>query len=233
VTSRWPWRVPIPAAENLDAAAPVDSRQVGGAGSTGIRHAGLRPAAHGSVGTMSDGGAARTVLADLFDRIRELVVELTDNLTDEEGRFRPDPEANSIAWLLWHSARVQDDHIADLAGVEQRWPAWRERFALPFDDFATGYAQTSDEVGKVRVSGDLLAEYQADVDALTRRYLETLDAEELERIVDTRWDPPVTASARLVSVVGDLQQHLGQAAYVLGMVRRRDQAWHAPGVADH
>lgn len=182
---------------------------------------------------MTDAGPARALLEDLFDRIRELVVDLTDDLSDEAGSWRPDPGANTIAWLLWHSTRVQDDHIADVAGVEQCWPAWRDRFALPFDEWATGYGQSTEEVGQVRVPAELLAGYHADVDQLTRRYLASLTREELERIVDTRWDPPVTAAARLVSVVGDLQQHLGQAAYVRGMVQRRDRAWHTAGAADH
>ncbi len=181
---------------------------------------------------MTDAAAARALLQDLFDRIRELVVDLTDDLGEDAGSWRPDPEANSIAWLLWHSARVQDDHIADLAGSEQCWPAWRDRFALPLDEWATGYGHGAGEVDQVRVSGELLAGYHGDVDQLTRRYLQTVDADELERIVDTRWDPPTTASARLVSVVGDLQQHLGQAAYVRGMLQRRGQAWRTPGAAD-
>lgn len=181
----------------------------------------------------TDIGPAHDLLVDLFGRIRGLVIELTDNLSDEEGRFRPDPEANSIDWLLWHATRVQDDHIADLAGVEQCWPAWRDRFALPFDDWATGYGQSAAAVGEVKAPAELLAGYHADVDQLTGRYLDALTADELERVVDTRWDPPVTVAVRLVSVVGDLQQHLGQAAYVLGMVRRRDQAWHVPSAADH
>jgi hypothetical protein len=182
---------------------------------------------------MTDAGPARALLEDLFDRVRELVVDLTDDLGDEAGSWRPDPEANTIAWLLWHSTRVQDDHVADVAGVEQCWPAWRDRFALPFDEWATGYGQSAEDVGRVRVPAVLLAGYHAEVDQLTRRYLATLTGEELERVVDTRWDPPVTAAARLVSVIGDLQQHLGQAAYVRGMLQRRDRAWHTAGAADH
>jgi hypothetical protein len=181
---------------------------------------------------MSDVGPVRDLLVDFFDRIRELVVDLTDNLTDEAGSYRPDPQANSIAWLVWHASRIQDDHVADLAGVGQRWPAWRDRFGLPFGPWATGYGQSADEVGQVRVAGDLLAGYHADVDDLTRTYLDSLTTEELARVVDTRWDPPVTAAVRLVSVVGDLEQHLGQAAYVRGLVERRDRAWHTPGAAD-
>ena len=161
--------------------------------------------------------AARDLLVDSFTRVRELVVELTDGLTEEAATFRPGPQANSIGWLSWHLTRIQDDHVAGLAGVEQAWPAWRERFGLPFSDWATGYGQTSEEVAAVRVTGGLLAGYHADVHALTLDYLEPITAEELARVVDTRWKPPVTASVRLVSVLGDVYQHLGQAAYVRGL----------------
>ncbi len=161
--------------------------------------------------------AARDLLIDAFTRVRELVVELTDGLTEEIATYRPGPQANSIGWLLWHLTRIQDDHVAALARVEQAWPKWRERFGLPFSDWETGYGQTSDEVAAVRPTGDLLAGYHADVHALTLRYLDHITADELARVVDTHWNPPVTASVRLVSVLGDTYQHLGQAAYVRGL----------------
>lgn len=181
---------------------------------------------------MTDVEAIRNLLSDFFDRVRESVVDLTDGLAEEVATYRPDPAANSIAWLLWHSSRIQDDHIADLAGVEQVWPTWRDRFRLPFGPDATGYGQSADQVAAVRVSGDLLAGYHADVDRLTRRYLDGLTEAELGRVVDTRWKPPVTAGVRIVSVINDLQQHLGQAAYVRGLAARRDQAWQVGSAAD-
>ena len=64
---------------------------------------------------------------------------------------------------------------------------------------------------------DLLVGYQDAVHARTLDYLATVDADELGRVVDRRWDPPVTAGARLVSVLGDCLQHLGQASYVKGL----------------
>jgi hypothetical protein len=56
-------------------------------------------------------------------------------------RLVVDPEANSIAWLVWHLTRIQDDHVAGVAGVEQVWTSqgWGERFGLPFDPRDTGY----------------------------------------------------------------------------------------------
>lgn len=167
--------------------------------------------------------AVQALLVESFTRVRELVVQLTEGLTSDVAEYRPDPDANSIAWLIWHLTRVQDDHIADLAKTEQAWfeQDWYGRFDLPFDISATGYGQSSDEVGQVRVSGNLLDEYHESVQAATMRYLSRVDDAELGRVVDDSWDPPVTASARLVSVLGDCNQHLGQAAYVRGLWDRR------------
>ncbi len=165
--------------------------------------------------------AASGLLVDSFERVRALVSGYTDGLSVEVATFRPDDQANPIGWLLWHLSRVQDDHMADLAGVEQVWPAWRERFGLPFEPDETGYGHRAEDVIEVRVSGGLLASYHADVHALTMRYLERIDADELARVVDTRWDPPVTAGARLVSVLSDVSQHLGQVGYVHGLAGRR------------
>lgn len=175
---------------------------------------------------------AKQILVDAFGRVRELVIDLTDGLTEEVATYRPDPGANSIAWLIWHLSRIQDDHVADLAQVEQVWPEWRERFALPFGKWTTGYGQGPEEVAAVRVGGDLLSGYHQAVHELTMRYVDSITTTELERIVDTRWDPPVTAAVRLVSVIGDTLQHLGQAAYVRGLAQRRDSAWHHRDAAD-
>ncbi len=181
---------------------------------------------------MAGSALLESMMLDSFARIRELVVELTDGLSDELAVYRPDEEANSIAWLIWHLSRIQDDHVAGLAGVEQVWPVWRDRFGLPFADWATGYGQTPQEVAAVRVGADLLAGYHADVHQLTLDYLDGITAEELARVVDTRWDPPVTAAVRLVSVVSDALQHLGQAGYVQGLAERHNQPWRDDAAAD-
>jgi hypothetical protein len=167
--------------------------------------------------------AAQALLHDAFDRIRGLVIRVADGLTLENATYRPDADANSIAWLLWHLSRNQDDHIADVAGVEQAYVAkgWHGKLGLPFDAVATGYGHSSDDVAAVRVETSLLAAYHADVHDLTTSFLARLETEDLDRIVDTSWDPPVTMSVRLVSVVGDGLQHAGQAAYLRGIVERR------------
>ncbi len=169
---------------------------------------------------MNDLGAMRGLLADGFGRVDELVGQTTTGLTEDLAMYRPDPDANSVAWLIWHACRVQDDHVADLAGIEQVWPAWRDRFSLPFGPWDTGFGHSSEQVGQVRASGDLLAGYHHEVDQLTQNYVAALTFDELARIVDDSWQPPVSVAVRLVSVLGDTTQHLGQASYVRGLAQR-------------
>ncbi len=159
------------------------------------------------------------LLTDAFGRIRELYVDIAADLTPEAARQRPEGTGNSIVWLLWHTARVQDDHVAGLSGGTQAWhDGWAERFGLPFDNNDIGYGHTSGEVDAVRIERlEDLADYHQSVHQLTLAYVGRVDHDELDRIVDRHWDPPVTAGARLVSIIGDCLQHLGQAAYVNGL----------------
>jgi hypothetical protein len=165
----------------------------------------------------------REVLVDAFDRIVQGVQRVTEGLDEAALAHRPDADANSIGWLVWHLLRVQDHHVSDLAQRGQAWidEGWAERFGMPGDAENVGYGHTTEQVAAVRImDAQILRDYAMVVHARTLEYLETVDAAELGRIVDTRWDPPVTAGVRLVSVIGDDMQHLGQAAYVRGLYER-------------
>jgi uncharacterized damage-inducible protein DinB len=163
------------------------------------------------------------LLRDLFDRVASDVHGAVEDLDLDALTHRVGGTANSISWLVWHLTRVQDDHVAEVAGTEQVWTAggWAERFALPFDDGAIGYGQSSDEVAVVRADADLLLGYHDAVHARTLQYVDGLVDGDLDRVVDRRWDPPVTLGVRLVSVADDDIQHAGQAAFVRGVVERR------------
>lgn len=161
------------------------------------------------------------LLVDAFDRIRAGARAAVDGLSPEQLAERPTGKANSIGWLVWHLTRVQDDHIAAVAERDQVWTSdgWYERFGLPFDADATGYGHTSDQVALVRgVAPDDLVGYLDAVHAATVEFVRPLTPEDLGRVVDERWDPPVTLGVRLVSVVNDDQQHVGQAAFIRGLI---------------
>jgi hypothetical protein len=164
------------------------------------------------------------LLVDAFDRIHNVTHRAVEGVGPEALIFRPDGDANSIAWLVWHLTRIQDDHVADAADREQVWTSqgWCDRFALPFDPTATGYGHSSEDVAAVQVgSADLLLGYFDAVHERTVRYVRALTPSDLDRIVDESWDPPVSLGVRLVSVIADNLQHSGQAAYVRGLAERR------------
>ena len=160
------------------------------------------------------------LLVDAFERVRDSVHPAVNGLTREELAFRPGPESNSIAWLVWHLTRIQDDHVAGVDDGRQVWvtKGWADRFDLPLDPADTGYGHDAATVGLVVAEAPLLLEYFEDVHARTRSFVGSLTEDELDRVVDTRWDPPVTLQVRLVSVIADDLQHAGQAAYVRGIL---------------
>jgi uncharacterized damage-inducible protein DinB len=161
------------------------------------------------------------LLTDAFGRIRDTVHGAVSGLSADQLTARVDQDANSIAWLCWHLTRVQDDHVADAFGVAQVWPAFMDRFGLPFRAGDIGYGHTSAQVADVRVpSGDLLINYHDAVHAQTVGLVAGVTDADLPKVVDEGWDPPVTLSVRLVSVISDGMQHAGQAAFVRGIVLR-------------
>ena len=163
-----------------------------------------------------------SLLTDAFERVRETVYDAVMGLTAEQLAFRPYPAGNSIAWLVWHLTRVQDDHVAGVAETAQVWESgeWAPRFGLPAGSMDTGYGNTSQQVATITVeSAEVLTTYYDAVHERTIRYVRTLTDDDLPRIVDKAWDPPVTLGVRLVSVINDDTQHAGQAAYLRGMIQ--------------
>jgi hypothetical protein len=158
---------------------------------------------------------------ELYGRIPPLAKDAIDGVDLATLTKSPTPGANTIAWLVWHSARVQDDHIAEIIDADQIWISddWARSFGLDPDPSNTGYGHAASDVAAVRPERpEVLLEYLDAVDSRTRALLESLTPAELDRIVDRRWDPPVTLGVRLVSIADDCLQHVGQAAYLRGLL---------------
>jgi uncharacterized damage-inducible protein DinB len=165
---------------------------------------------------------AREVYLELYGRLPGLVRHAVEGLTPEQLTERPTTEANPVGWLVWHLTRVQDHHVAEVLEQPQLWESgdWARRFGGADPDPQNhGYGHTAAEVAGVRPeSTDALLDYFDAVSARTEAFVRGLTGDDLERIVDRRWDPPVTLGVRLASVVDDSLQHAGQAAYVRGLL---------------
>ncbi|MEJ7800061.1 MAG: DinB family protein [Ilumatobacter sp.] len=161
------------------------------------------------------------LLLELFGRIPPLVADAVDGLEPDQLVERPAEGANTVGWLLWHLARVQDDHVGEILGEEQVWVVgdWPSRFGLEPDPSNTGYGHSADEVLSVRPDGAAaITGYLDAVQQRTVTMVRGLTPDELDRLVDEGWDPPVTLGVRLVSIADDGLQHVGQAAYVKRLV---------------
>ena len=169
----------------------------------------------------TDGMDVAGLLMELYGRILPIAREAIDGIDADDLTWQPGPDANTIAWLVWHSARVQDHHISELIDAEQIWTTgtWASTFGLDADPSNTGYGHAREEMLAVRPrSGAVLLDYLAATDERATSFLAGLDPTRLDDIIDRRWDPPVSLGVRLVSVADDCLQHVGQAAYVRGLL---------------
>ncbi len=167
---------------------------------------------------------AAEILGDAFGRLPDLVHGAVTGLTVDQLHERIGG-ANHISWLVWHLSRVEDDHIAGAAGTDQVWTSegWADRFGLDLPVETTGWSMSSAEVDQVRTSdSDLLVGYFDAAHAKAVAFLAELTDADLDRVVDDRWDPPVTLGVRLVSVVDDCLEHAAQAHFVRGILEARD-----------
>lgn len=163
------------------------------------------------------------LLLDGYGRLPDLVRSAVEGLSTDDLRWAPGKLANPIGWLVWHLTRVQDSHLAEVMDTRQVYLSgpWPQRFGLEPDPEDTGYDHTIEQVGTVRPeSVEALVEYYDAVHEVTVGYLRGLTAKDLDRIVDERWDPPVTLGVRLISVLDDDLEHVGQASYVRGLLGR-------------
>lgn len=161
------------------------------------------------------------VYLELFGRIPNLVRAAVDGMEPAALTAEPTEGGNTVAWLVWHLTRVQDHHMSEILDQPQLWEQdWPVRFGLPEDPNNTGFGHGPDDVRAVRPeSSRTLVKYHDAVYARTNAFLAQLTESDLDRIVDRRWDPPVTLGVRLVSIADDSLQHVGQALYVRGLVQ--------------
>lgn len=173
---------------------------------------------------------AVAVLLEGFGRTPGLVRSALDGMSEDDLTRRIDPDANTIAWLVWHTARMQDGQITmaarslgrDRSSAEQVWTGqgFDERFELDVDDRDVGYGMSSEEVARIHAPAELLEAYHQAVHDRTVAFLESLHDDDYAFVVDESYHPPVTLVSRLVSILQDAVQHLGQAAYVRGILQR-------------
>lgn len=164
----------------------------------------------------------RDLLTNALMRVQVSIHAVLNGLTPGQLVFRPNVSSNTIAWLIWHLTRVQDHHISDLVGLPQKWvdQGFSTKFNMKPDPLNTGTGHTPEEVAMIQPpSSEILREYFDAVFGRTKEYLHSLTAADLDVELDERqYNPLPTVGIRLISVVNDNTQHVGQAAYLRGLL---------------
>ncbi len=165
--------------------------------------------------------AAVALLIDAARRPVDTASRVLQDIDGEVLHTLPQGTGNSIAWLIWHAARQMDYQLAGLAASQQVWQTgdWRARTGIERGSEAFGFGDRTEDVAQLRVrdAASLHGYLSAVVDALCD-YLTGLTEQDLDEVIDTSWDPPVTRGVRLVSLIDDAVTHLGQACYARGLL---------------
>ncbi|MFC2006349.1 DinB family protein [Chloroflexota bacterium] len=166
------------------------------------------------------------LLLRVFERASEMLGMALDGLTKKDLDYQPNPDCNSIAWLTWHLTRVQDSAISSLTGKDQRWIAekWYSKFSRNLDPNDRGVGHTAEDVSNFQSpDAKTLLDYHYAVLKQTKEYINKLSIAELGREIDNPRTP--TVGLRLAAMMGDNIQHVGQIAYIRGMLKGR--GWYS------
>lgn len=157
---------------------------------------------------------------------RDMAIAM-NGLTAAERRHQPGPESNHIDFIVWHVARVEDMWIQMFAqGKPPIWESggWSEKLGIPTKEIGFGF--TIEQARDLPVYDyDLMDEYAKEVRASTLAYIDTATVEELSKPRKTpnpNWDPFCMGFA-LARIQVELNQHIGNIAYIRGLQRGINQ----------
>ena len=162
-------------------------------------------------------------ILDLFLRIAHDLEQVLEGLSVEEIHCQPSPDSNSIAWLTWHLTRSYDRNISELAGQEQLWimEGWYTKFNRSPDPTETGFGHSAEEAAAFWAPDShlLLAYHRAVLERIRQYVLSMLSEEDLDReVYSPTLQNTATVRRRLVGIISEGFQHVGQAAYRRGLL---------------
>ena len=164
------------------------------------------------------------LISDLFIRIAEELERVLGGLTVDELNQQPRPDCNSIGWLAWHLTRSHDRNMSEIVGKEQLWirDKWYARFNRAPDPAETGVGHSTEEVATFKApdSKTILEYHHAILERISDYISNTLSETELDReAYSPTFRNTNTVRRRLLGVISEGFQHVGQAAYVRGLLK--------------
>jgi uncharacterized damage-inducible protein DinB len=163
-----------------------------------------------------------------MERVRQNTLNMIKGLTAAQLKWQPGPEANNIAFLLFHTFRVDDWYFNRwVAGGQELWEreGWPKRWRLPTPHeqassaFSTGHSWTPQQVASwvPPPLGEML-EYAT---AVRKSAIEVIRTLELNRLQEQpRPDRPEwTVANYLQNGTIHEAQHQAQIDFILGLMK--------------
>ena len=164
------------------------------------------------------------LLMEQFLRISKELEKVLDGLTIDDLNKQPAPDCNSIGWLAWHLIRSHDRNMMELAGEEQLWikDKWHTKFNRLPDPNETGFRHSFKDVAEFKSpDGSTILEYHHAVIERIANFINNNLSESMlgQQSFSPTLQTTSTVGVRLLRVLAEGFQHLGQAAYVRGMLK--------------
>ena len=171
-------------------------------------------------------------MADFKDAVRSGLIEYMegldkalDGLSEDELRYQPAIHANFIEWIVWHMARVEDRWInLVLRQDDDIWvkDGWYKRFGMDPDDY--GREDTAEKMRAMpKIDINEMMDYYREARKVTLAHLDVMPVEDLDKeFYHPRRQIAVSGAWVLGHILVEEAQHLGQIAYIRGMMRGLD-----------
>ncbi len=160
-------------------------------------------------------------IRQVHQRIQELVADLSDS----QLSWSPTPRSHSLAFVLWHIPRCDDNYLrVHIQGHTEIWreEGWFQWWGL--DSESTGMMLDDGAAAQISLPGknDLLSYARRVWDELAE-FVAGLGPEELARPVDQveRTSGMTTGQVITTHIYGHDNRHLGEMEYVKGLLGLR------------
>jgi len=165
---------------------------------------------------------AKELILSSLEQSQEYLTRALDSLTQEEAAWSPNAECNSISFILWHTARVEDFFVNRVIQREKELyeaEGWQEKLGTP----VKAYQYTVEELQAWPVPKlEVLQEYANSVRDKTLDFLKSIPPEKLSEVPRPERSPD-SVGATLGHISTEIAMHVGQIAYLRGVQRGLDK----------
>ena len=165
---------------------------------------------------------AKELILRSLEQSQGYLTRALDGLTQEEVAWSPKAECNSIAFILWHIARVEDFFVNRVIQRENELyesGGWQEKLGTP----VKAYQYSAEELQAWQVPKlEDLREYFNSVREKTLAFLNSIPPEKLSEVPRPDRSPD-SIGTTLSRISTEIAMHVGQIAYLRGMLRGLDK----------